>query len=344
MITRIPEKAGAVRATSRWEPLTNRVGSWRSLIRRTSPSTDAVSGGEPPGRSDSDVVTGPADLGARIRAVMSHLSPSERRVAHLVEQDPARVVQLTVAELAREASTSAATVVRTAKSLGFDGYPQLRYALAAQAGADTAGTDQPRVADIADGDGVEVVLAKLAAFEGEQITATAGIVSSTAVETTAEKLAQARRCCLFGIGASGLVAQDLAQKMTRIGLTAFVHTEQDAAVVAASLLESADMALAFSHSGETPGSFEPLRQARDSGAYTAAITGNPRSTVTRYADQVLATAGREFGRRPAAVGSRTSQLLIVDTLFVRLTQLVPATMAALDKTHQAIGLTRSRSR
>jgi len=290
-------------------------------------------------------VSGLVDLGVRIRAVMNHLSPSESRVAQLVQQDPARVAHLTVTELAHEASTSAATVVRTARSLGFDGYPQLRYALAAQAGADTAGgVDPPRVADIADGDSVEVILAKLAGFEGEQIMATAEIVSASAVEITAGQLARARRCCLFGIGASGLVAQDLAHKMTRIGLTAFVQVEHDAAVVSASLLEPGDIALAFSHSGETPGSFEPLRQARESGAFTAAVTGNPRSTLTRHADQVLVTAGREYGRRPAAVGSRTSQLLIVDTLFVRLTQLVPATAAALDKTHHAIASTRNRGR
>jgi len=292
-----------------------------------------------------DLTEGVVDLGAWIRGVMTHLSPAEGRVAQLVGQDPARIARLTVTELAREASTSAATVVRTAKSLGFDGYPQLRYALAAHAGAETAGaTDVPRVADIADGDGVDVILAKLAAFEAEQLMATAEVVSTSALDTTAGKLAQAPRCCLFGIGASGLVAQDLAQKMTRIGLTAFVHTEHDAAVVAASLLESTDLAMAFSHSGETPGSFEPLRQAHDNGVYTAAVTGNPRSTLARHADQVLATAGHEFGRRPGAMSSRTSQLLIVDTLFVRLTHLVPATAAALDKSYRAVAATRSRGR
>lgn len=283
------------------------------------------------------------DLAIRIRGVMDHLSPAERRVAGLLEHDPSRIAQLTVTELAREASTSTATVVRAAKSLGYDGYPQLRYALASQAGAHT-GAELPRVADITEDDDVGAILVKLAAFECEQITATADVVSTSALETTAMKISQARRCCLFGIGASGLVAEDFAQKITRIGLAAFVHTEHDAGVVAASLLGSADVALAFSHGGETPGSFEPLRQARERGAFAAAITGRPRSTLARNADQVLATAGHESGRRPAAVGSRTSQLIIVDTLFVRLTQLIPGTATALEATYQAIASTRGRGR
>lgn len=286
----------------------------------------------------------PSDLAALIQGSMSHLSPAERRVAHLLEQDSARAAQLTATALAREADTSAATVVRTAKSLGFEGYPQLRFALAAKAGAETAGTDAPRIADIADDDTLPVILAKLTAFECEQITATAGIVSADGLDAVAVRLSRARRCCLFGIGSSGLVAQDLAQKITRIGLPASVHIEHDAGLVAASLLEAGDVALAVSHSGETPGSYEPLRVARDSGAFTAAITGNARSALARQAEVVLATSGREVGRRPAAVGSRTSQLLLVDALFVRLTQLTPGTAAALDRTHDVITASRTRGR
>lgn len=306
---------------------------------RPSPAGAAVTRPPHPGAPD------PTDLAVLIRGAMSHLSPAERRVARLLEQDSARAAQLTATALAHEAATSAATVVRTARSLGFEGYPQLRYALAAKAGADTAGgAGGPRIADIADDDGLPVILAKLTAFECEQITATAGIVSVGGLDETAVRLSRARRCCLFGIGSSGLVAQDLAQKITRIGLPASVHTEHDAGLVAASLLEAGDVALAVSHSGETPGSYEPLRVAREGGAFTAAITGNARSALARQADVVLATAGREMGRRPAAVGSRTSQLLLVDALFVRLAQLTPGTAAALDKTHDVITASRTRSR
>ncbi len=289
---------------------------------------------------------GVADLGKQIRAMMLHLSPVERRIAHLMEQDPGRVAQLTAVELAEEASASAATVVRAAKSLGFEGYPQLRYALAIEAGRvdAPAATEVPPVADVTDSDGVAVILAKLAAFESSQIMATAELASVTALEVVATRIARGRRCCVFGIGSSGLVAQDFAQKITRIGLNGHVYTEHDAAVMAASLLGPDDTALAVSHSGETPGSIEPLRRARESGAYTAAITGNPRSGLAQHADHTLLTAGLELGRRAAAVGSRTSQLLIVDTLFARLGQLTPSTATSLQKTHDAITSTRSRGR
>jgi DNA-binding MurR/RpiR family transcriptional regulator len=278
--------------------------------------------------------------------VLARLSPAEFRVADLVRRDPVRVAQLTVTELAEQASTSAATVVRAAKSLGYEGYPQLRFALATQAGrsAQRFDRDVPLVADIVDADDVATMLAKLARFESSQLSATAALASAAALETVATRIARAPRCCLFGVGASGLVAQDLGQKLSRIGLTVWVHAEQDAAVAAASLLGQGDVALAVSHAGETPGAYEPIRRARAAGAFTAAITADPRSTIARLVDEVLLTSGAEFGLRSAAVGSRTSQLLLVDTIFVRVAQLTPGAAAALQETYDAISATRGRSR
>lgn len=281
------------------------------------------------------------DLPARVRAVSQDLSPAERRVAELISAHPNRAAQLTVGELARQAATSAATVVRAAKSLGFGGYPQLRLALAAALARqpeDSAGV--PLVADVAAGDSMAVILTKLAAFEREQLLATAQLTDPDELEQVALVLSRARRCCVFGVGASGLVATDLVQKITRIGLTASVQLDQDAALVAASLLTSDDLAIAVSHSGESPGAVQPLRLAASRGAPTAAVTGVARSSLAAVADHVLLTAGREFGRRSAAVGSRTSQLLLVDALFVRVTQLAPGAARALQLTHDAVAATR----
>lgn len=300
-----------------------------------------------PGSADRDLPP-PAviDLGVRLRGVIAQLSPAEQKVAQLMIEDPGRVAQMTVTELADHASISTATVVRAAKSLGFDGYPQLRYALATQGGrTDTAKpVDVPPVADIVDGDDVATIMTKLAAFECSQIVATSELTSPSTVDEIAGRVAAARRCYTFGIGSSGLVAQDFIQKITRIGLTGTAHVEHDAALVTASLLGPDDIVLAVSHSGETPGTIEPVRRAQQAGAFTAALTGAPRSTLARLVDQVLLTAGVELGLRSAAVGSRIGQLLVIDGLFVRVAQLIPTASAALQNTHDVIAAARKRGR
>ena len=65
-----------------------------------------------------------------IRSLAPSLAPAERRVADAIVADPAAVVGMSIAELAERCDTSQATVVRFCKHVGFDGYPDLRLALA----------------------------------------------------------------------------------------------------------------------------------------------------------------------------------------------------------------------
>ena len=285
----------------------------------------------------------PSDLAARVRAVLPSLSPAEARVAQIIDADPAGVAALTVTRLAQRAHTSAATVVRAARSLGFEGYPQLRLALAAHGGSVHSGDGVPLGAEITQSDPAVLVLAKLAAFEAEQIRATSELVDPVALGKVIALTGAARRIDVYGIGASGLVAQDLTQKLCRIGLDCRAHTEHDAAIVSACLLGPLDVAIGVSHSGENPGTIGPLVVARKAGAATAVITGAARSTLAHQADHVLVTAGREFGFRSAAMASRTGQLLVVDGIFIGVAQSLPGALLALQHTYEALSPRRGRT-
>ena len=65
-------------------------------------------------------------LSERIASAGSALTPTERRLARLVLDDPTVVAFGTVADLAREAKTSGPSVVRFAAKLDFDGYGGLQ--------------------------------------------------------------------------------------------------------------------------------------------------------------------------------------------------------------------------
>lgn len=65
-------------------------------------------------------------VSAQIDAHLPRLTPAERRVAAVVADDPEAVAFGTVADIARRAGTSGATVVRLATKLGFDGFVELQ--------------------------------------------------------------------------------------------------------------------------------------------------------------------------------------------------------------------------
>ncbi|MEU8775076.1 MurR/RpiR family transcriptional regulator [Streptomyces sp. NPDC048606] len=275
---------------------------------------------------------------ARVRALGPTMTRTVRAVAEAVASDPAGCARLTVTGLAERTGTSEATVVRTARLLGYPGYRDLRLALAALAAQQESGAAPAVTVDIAVDDPLAEVVAKLAREEAQTLADTAAGLDLTQLEAAVDALATARRIDIYGVGASGLVARDLAQKLLRIGLIAHAHDDPHLAVTNAVLLRPGDVAVAVTHSGGTGDVIEPLRHAFEHGATTLALTARPGAPVTRYADLVLATsAARESQLRPAAMSSRTSQLLVVDCLFVGVAQRTYETAApALAASYEAL--------
>ncbi|MFI7358609.1 MurR/RpiR family transcriptional regulator [Streptomyces avidinii] len=273
-----------------------------------------------------------------MRGLGPSLPRSVQAVADAVAADPATCARLTVSALAEHTGTSEATVVRTARLLGYPGYRDLRLALAALAARQESGSAPAVTVDIAVDDPLADVVAKLAHEEAQTLTDTAAALDLTQLAAAVTALATARRIDIYGVGASALVGQDLAQKLLRIGLIAHAHSDPHLAVTGAVQLRPGDVAVAITHSGTTGDVIEPLRVAFGRGATTLALTGRPNSPVTRHADLVLATsAARETQLRPAAMSSRTSQLLVVDCLFVGVAQQTYDTAApALAASYEAL--------
>ncbi|MEV0585677.1 MurR/RpiR family transcriptional regulator [Nonomuraea sp. NPDC050310] len=272
-------------------------------------------------------------LVATVRGVLPSLTPAAQTVAKLILEDPATVARSTITELSAASGTSEATIVRTARLLGFAGYPQLRLALAAAA----AQTDRLVPGDLAPDDPLSEVILKVSRAESEAISDTVAQLTSERLGLVVDAIAGARRIDSYGVSASGLVAADMAQKLMRIGLSCHAFNDAHLALTSAVLLKPGDVAIGISTSGETPDVLEPLRRAAEAGATTVAITNNPRSTIAELAEHVLISAGRETEFRPGALASRISQLLVVDCVFVGVAQRTYETSQdALQSTRDAV--------
>ncbi|MEH1015876.1 MurR/RpiR family transcriptional regulator [Micromonospora sp. CPCC 206060] len=252
-----------------------------------------------------------------ISGLLPSLSPAEQRVARLVVADPADAARRTITDLATAAETSEATVIRFCRSVGMDGYPQLRIRLAAEAArrveppdARVVGGDIPPGADLAQ------IIATIAFNDARAVEETAEQLDPAVCEQVVEAICNAGRIDIYGAGASGFVASDFQQKLHRIGRTAFYFPDVHTALTSAALLGRGDIAVGISHTGTTSDVIEVLEQARSRGAVTVALTNFPRSPITEVADHVLTTAARETTYRSGAMASRLAQLTVVDCLFV----------------------------
>lgn len=277
-----------------------------------------------------------------MRARVPSLHPALREVAELILTDPSAAAARTISELATAAGTSQSTVVRLAHELGYSGYRELRQALASEVAVREFDRPEPE-GDIAAGDDLESVIRKIAAADVQAVKDTVATLSVPVVQSVVTAMDHARRIDLYGVGASGVVAGDLLQKLQRIGVLAMAFTDPHLALTSAALLERGDIAIAFTHGGSTIDTVDCLALAARRGATTVAVTNVPRSPITEVADHTLLTAARETSFRAGATASRLAQLTIVDCLFVALAQRrFDATQQALQATADAVAGRRVR--
>lgn len=281
----------------------------------------------------------PRTVLSRVRGVLPSLPPSEQRVARYVATEPEASAGLSIQELGRAAGTSVATVQRLCRRLGLSGYPSLRMALIAAVTQERAEQDDGRLVggDIDATDSIASIIEKIAYADGRAVRETAQQLDPVAVEKVVRAIGAARRTDVYGVGASGLVAADLQQKLMRIGRTAYFGADPHMALTSAALLAPGDVAVGVSHTGFTSDTIEPLNRARASGATTVALTNSPDSPLAVVADIVLTTSTRETTFRAGAMASRIAQLVVVDTIFVGVaTQRFAESVDALERTRAAL--------
>ena len=305
----------------------------------TSARARAPSGASEPDRGSRVRPEAGRGLLVRIRAELPGLRPAERRVALAVLDDPAGVAQRSIGALARQCDTSGATVLRFCRAVGYVHYPDLRIDLARETSREEAdnGPGPLLTGDISPTDTLSEIVAKIAWSDARAIEDTAATLDVETLGRAIDAVTLGQRVDIYGIGASGFVAQDLHQKLHRIGLLSSVWPDPHAALTSAALLGPRDVAIAISHTGTTIDTIEALRVAESRGAVTIAITNFGDSPLAGHAHHVLTTAARETTFRSGAMASRIAQLAVVDCLFVGVAQRsYERTMLALERTFAAV--------
>ena len=253
----------------------------------------------------------------RVRGALPSLRPAEQRVAEAVLADPADTSERSITSVARLCRTSETTVLRFCRAVGLAGYPELRIALARAAQGEESDRAQSATQDsvITASDSLADVVAKITYADQRSIADTGAAMDLVALQAAVEAVAGARRVDVYGVGASGLVGQELHARLQRVGVPSYAWSDPHAALMSAASLTAGDVAVGVSHSGTTTDTLDALRVARAQGATTVAITNFDRAPIVALSDVVLTTAARETTFRTGSMSSRVSQLVVVDCLF-----------------------------
>lgn len=260
----------------------------------------------------------------RMRASSSTLSPAERRVADSVLAEPFSVMHLSVTELALQAGSSPASVVRMCTSLGLRGFQELKILLARESVA----TERPPLDSIDADDGAAELVRKVLGSTRQALERTEAALVSGVIDETADRLLGARRVQFGGVGTSAPLAADVAYRLMTIGINASFLADVHSQHVAARMLSCDDVFFAISHTGSTFETLAAARAAKTAGATVIAMTSFVSSPLTELADLVIVAGSAETAYRVEAMASRIVHLTVLDVIYSLLALRAPSAAAA----------------
>jgi DNA-binding MurR/RpiR family transcriptional regulator len=246
---------------------------------------------------------------AQIRSLYPSLTKAERKVADVVLGDDKTFVYGSISDLADKAGVGETSVLRFCRDVGYRGFQEFKLVLVQEsARTEVRGSEGGREAPLS-------LNLEVAQRNTRLIEETSALIDEEALERSVQHLRSAGQIVFFGVGSSGLTAEDARQRFLRVGLPVEAVGDSHLALVRVSLLGKGDVAVIISVTGSTVDTVEVAKIAKKNGAIVVCVTNQANSPLTKLADVVLLGAIRWDPTGGSSLATKIVQLHVLELLF-----------------------------
>lgn len=255
----------------------------------------------------------------KFREFLPNASNTEKGIIRYLLANPEKAAEMGVRELAKEVYASPSTITRLCRKTGFEHYKDFQKSLMYE-NAMRKEVIGDKNCEISKEDSTEQLVNKIIYKSIVSLEDTKSLIDVEALEESVSILQAAGKISIFGMGASLLVAKDACLKFMRVNKVCLVNEDFHAQLVQAKNMTSGDAAIIISYSGMTREMVECAEILKDAVVPIIAITCYHESPLSKISDYNLYVTATEFEFRTGKLGSRLSQLAVIDMLYVAYAQ------------------------
>ena len=283
---------------------------------------------------------GRVDLfGERFRARAHQLSPRLLAVVSYINDNREVVLERTAMEIAAATQTSDATVVRAIQALGFAGLRELKQTMERWFGPSI--TSSEKMLSTVNALSCDVNSSIDFVLEGHQraCEVLSRPANRAAVAQAVALLSEARQVAIFGIGASGILAEYTGRLFSRIGLPSSVLNRTGFSLAEQLInLQRGDVMIMMGQKSPHREGMTALREARRLGIPTILLTQAVDSRFSQEAQVVIdVPRGGDNGRVPLHGTVLVCLEMLVLSVATTTPQRTMKSMKRINELHKAIG-------
>lgn len=200
-------------------------------------------------------------------------SPSEQHLLNYINLHQQDMHDMSIVKLSEEANVSTATIVRTMKKMGYDGFTSFKYSLK---------ETNPGTLKAMEKVDKEI---KGAILKNEQeVTKTIESLNVGAIEDTIQKMKAAKRIFIFARGFSELIAKEMTIKLQLVNKYCEMHDDPNIIRTISKKIKKEDLVIFISLNSETAELIEACRSCQKNEVTTINITANAQGLLHDLAD------------------------------------------------------------
>ncbi len=214
-------------------------------------------------------------------------SKGQRALAVYIREHYDRAAYMTASRLGAVVNVSESTVVRFANALGFEGYPEMQYALQELARTNLTAAQRMGVADtLMDRD---TLLDKVLLGDADKIRRTLEALDRDAFRTAVDKIVQAKHIYIIGSRSSATLAGFLNFNFRMMFDNVSLVEVSSGGEVFEHILNigESDVLIAISFPRYSNRTVRAVQYAHNNGADVVALTDSAQSPLAPFADQLL---------------------------------------------------------
>lgn len=243
------------------------------------------------------------------------LKKSSRKIADAVMDKPEAFLTKSAQELGELTNTSAASVVRFCKQIGYSGLKEFQIDLAQNLPETEDDNDQINMI-VSKYDQPEVIMNKLRISLKQNFEELVKLIDLKSLKKAVNLINNAQTIYLEGIAASSFAAKDLFYKLIRSGRRVYYNDDSHLALERAYYTDKKDVMICFSYSGQTTELLLGAKQAHKNKPPIIAVTREDKSPLTDLASYILALPDNENLLRVSAIDSTFAEMFVSNLLYL----------------------------
>ncbi|MGL4935506.1 MAG: MurR/RpiR family transcriptional regulator [Cetobacterium sp.] len=240
------------------------------------------------------------DVIYEIKQKYNGFSSKEKEIANYILENKNNIENISITNLSKAIGASTSTITRFSKKINCESFVQMKMKLNAHS-ANSSSKEEDIFSAVHD-------------YYTEVVEKTNQLLNKELILNVIEEIKKAKKIYIYGVGSSGLSAQEFMQRLLRMGFNVSSITDSHMMIINSAILKESDLVIGISISGETKELVDSFRVARKNGAKTIGVTSLPNSSLKDFSDDLILICASNFINKRDFINTQFSTMYLFDLI------------------------------